>query len=300
MRRVGDLASDIAKKLNRIAHKTESHPRTNFARGYPTIFTGKERDEETGYGYFGARYMDHELMTMWLSVDPMADKYPSISPYAYCAWNPVKLVDPDGQECADPPFKDNQIKTLIFFEGHNAVVRQSDGSSLSYDLSDLNQMKSFVSTTNEILSSQGTIMGIMGLAGENCKATFRLTNSKGQIDLRIYGNGWAGNQYVSPKAISKIASRFSYASNVLAGLTTFCSFWEASVTENPLEKTEKIVDGTMGIVSIVGGPYGAAASLYYFLVLKNYDIISESIKEDAIERADMIQRGYPALRLGIK
>ena len=59
-------------------------------------FTGKERDEETGYGYFGARYMDHELMTMWLSVDPMADKYPNISPYAYCAWNPVKLVDPDG------------------------------------------------------------------------------------------------------------------------------------------------------------------------------------------------------------
>ena len=28
----------------------------------------------------------------------MADKYPSISPYAYCAWNPVKLVDPDGRE----------------------------------------------------------------------------------------------------------------------------------------------------------------------------------------------------------
>lgn len=37
-------------------------------------------------------------MTMWLSVDPMANKYPSISPYAYCAWNPVKLVDPDGRE----------------------------------------------------------------------------------------------------------------------------------------------------------------------------------------------------------
>ena len=64
-------------------------------------FTGKERDEETGYGYFGARYMDHELMTMWLSVDPMADKYPSLSPYNYCAWNPVKLVDPDGKELAD-------------------------------------------------------------------------------------------------------------------------------------------------------------------------------------------------------
>ena len=41
--------------------------------------------------------MDYELMTMWLSVDPLADKYPSISPYAYCAWNPVVNIDPDGR-----------------------------------------------------------------------------------------------------------------------------------------------------------------------------------------------------------
>lgn len=60
-------------------------------------FTGKERDEETGYGYFGARYMDHELMTMWLSVDPMIDKYPSISPYHYCQWNPIMRIDPNGE-----------------------------------------------------------------------------------------------------------------------------------------------------------------------------------------------------------
>lgn len=62
------------------------------------MVNGKEKDYESGFHYYGARYMDHELMTMWLSVDPMADKYPSISPYAYCAWNPVKLVDPDGKE----------------------------------------------------------------------------------------------------------------------------------------------------------------------------------------------------------
>ncbi len=63
--------------------------------------TGKERDEETGYSYFGARYMDHALLTGWLSVDPMADKYPSLSPYNYCAWNPIRLVDPDGREVGD-------------------------------------------------------------------------------------------------------------------------------------------------------------------------------------------------------
>ena len=59
-------------------------------------FTGKERDEETGYGYFGARYMDYSMMTSFISVDRYASKYPFISPYAYCAWNPIKLIDPTG------------------------------------------------------------------------------------------------------------------------------------------------------------------------------------------------------------
>ena len=59
--------------------------------------TGKEKDSETGYYYFGARYYNSDL-SLWLSVDPMADKYPSLSPYNYCAWNPMKIVDPDGRE----------------------------------------------------------------------------------------------------------------------------------------------------------------------------------------------------------
>ena len=37
-------------------------------------------------------------LQIWLSVDPMSDKYPSMSPYNYCANNPVILVDPDGRE----------------------------------------------------------------------------------------------------------------------------------------------------------------------------------------------------------
>ena len=77
---------------------TGNDPRKGWRIPLNEIKYNEQRDEETGYGYFGARYMDHELMTMWLSVDPMADKYPGISPYAYCTWNPVKLVDPDGRD----------------------------------------------------------------------------------------------------------------------------------------------------------------------------------------------------------
>ena len=60
------------------------------------VFTGKERDRETGFSYFGARYYDSDWSGLFLSVDPMSDKYPSLSPYAYCAWNPMRIVDPSG------------------------------------------------------------------------------------------------------------------------------------------------------------------------------------------------------------
>ena len=39
-----------------------------------------------------------EQPARWLSVDPMADKYPGWSPYNYCINNPLRVVDPDGND----------------------------------------------------------------------------------------------------------------------------------------------------------------------------------------------------------
>ena len=63
----------------------------------PYLFNAKERDAETGLYYYGARYYEPRT-SIWISMDPMADKFPSLSPYNYCLNNPVKLVDPDGRE----------------------------------------------------------------------------------------------------------------------------------------------------------------------------------------------------------
>ena len=69
--------------------------RLNDFDGVRYTFSAKEKDAETGYSYFGARYYSSNL-SIWLSVDPLLDKYPSMSPYVYCADNSVKLVDIDG------------------------------------------------------------------------------------------------------------------------------------------------------------------------------------------------------------
>jgi RHS repeat-associated protein len=61
----------------------------------PYTFSAKERDPETGYSYFGARYYSSDI-SVWLSVDPMADKYPYQSGYCYVGWRPIMVIDPNG------------------------------------------------------------------------------------------------------------------------------------------------------------------------------------------------------------
>ena len=85
-------------------------------------FTGKERDPETGFSYFGARYYDPDITCLWLSPDPLSDKYPGISPYAYCAWNPVRLVDPDGR---DTIFSFACRTNNIYYNGKNLSLLKS-------------------------------------------------------------------------------------------------------------------------------------------------------------------------------
>ncbi len=75
-------------------------------------FSAKEKDSETGYSYFGARYYESGL-SIWLSVDPLADKYPSLSSYVYCANNPVILVDPDGRDIWEIDESGNILKHTV-------------------------------------------------------------------------------------------------------------------------------------------------------------------------------------------
>ena len=63
----------------------------------PYLFNAKEFDEETGMYYYGARYYEPKL-SLWMSVDPFAEKARDISPYVYCNQNPIIMFDPDGKK----------------------------------------------------------------------------------------------------------------------------------------------------------------------------------------------------------
>ncbi len=61
-------------------------------------FTGQEDqgpDFGVSYSDFGARQYS-PVLSRWLVPDPLGEKYYDVSPYAYCAGDPVNLVDPGG------------------------------------------------------------------------------------------------------------------------------------------------------------------------------------------------------------
>jgi len=74
--------------------------------GQPRKFTGKERDQETGFDYFGARYYGAKI-GRFTTVDPVYNWNANLldpqrwNRYAYGRNNPLRYVDPDGKDIFD-------------------------------------------------------------------------------------------------------------------------------------------------------------------------------------------------------
>ncbi len=73
---------------------------------------------------FAGRYYD-AATGRFLTVDPNAVKYPSISPYSYSFNNPLNFVDPDGKDAIPIVFKDYLISafgTKLPHLGHAGIL----------------------------------------------------------------------------------------------------------------------------------------------------------------------------------
>ena len=128
----------------------------NTSYEQPWKFNGKELDAETGLYYYGARYYEPTL-ALWYGVDALAEKYPSVGGYVYCAGNPVKYVDPDG----------NIIETL--WDIANFVM---DFQSLIANVSDGNWGSAAVDAGGLVFDAAAVVLpGVPGGAGTAIKAT---------------------------------------------------------------------------------------------------------------------------------
>ncbi len=191
-----------------IPHKTATQNTLVFS----ATFTGKEKDAETGYSYFGARYYDSYLSGLFLSIDPMADKYPNISPYAYCTWNPLRLVDPDGKDLYIPKSSEgnnntemNDLLSLVKEKNRSLITvdengkigfsaeislgkqKNDKGLGLLFDLVKSDK-KFFYETSDDVLSTI-TTEGIKNMS----------ENEHGVINASNYGLDSEGKHIYQPK-----------------------------------------------------------------------------------------------------
>jgi RHS repeat-associated protein len=109
-------------------------------------YNGKEFVEMHGYDTYdyGARGY-YPAMGRFTSVDPMTEKYPNISPYAYCADNPVNRFDPDGQDW----YTSNDGKITYWQKGNEIVDGYTNSETYTLKI-DKNTMVTF--TQNDATS----------------------------------------------------------------------------------------------------------------------------------------------------
>ena len=130
-------------------------PATNAASGTATgsetspnrwLFSGKESQSFLGADIplldFGARMYD-PTTARWTAIDPMAEDYHGVSPYAYCLGNPISIIDPNGRWIT------------LYYNGHE--YRYQDGQFLQYQ-TEGNNAGSYVPTSDAQVQSLGGML----------------------------------------------------------------------------------------------------------------------------------------------
>lgn len=134
------------------------------SQSQPYRFGGKEFDAMYGLHWhdFGARWQSPQL-GCFTTPDPLNEKYPHLSPYLFCANDPVNNTDPSGMEVW---FKDFRYEIGIEYKGDDKFIKKCveamnmlykhGGEKLVQDLIASENIYKYIQSDNELSSTTGT------------------------------------------------------------------------------------------------------------------------------------------------
>ena len=119
----------------------------------PYKYNGKEFERKDGLNWmdYGARHYDAAL-GRFTTMDPLAEKYYALSPYAYCGNNPINRIDPDGKDWRVQTHYNRETKKMEYTITVNAVLYNNSSDQ------DIN-MKQLSTSITEQMTNIYTISG---------------------------------------------------------------------------------------------------------------------------------------------
>jgi len=159
------------------------------------LTTQHERDGETGFTYAGARMLDHDII-VWGSLDPLAKKYPHLSPFNYVSSNPVIYTDPNGKEIVA---KDAKSKALVL-----STMKYAFGENHGFSFKGDRLVHNGI-TPSDLKEGQQVMYTYMSKAVESAYPIYFHADkdmvaykSEGEMEVLVTGNG-GGSTAKSPR-----------------------------------------------------------------------------------------------------
>ena len=112
VRAVTDAEGEVLDTFDYMPYGSEISSRSSTTTDYR--FTGKERQSMVNNSIYDSFARFQNTYGRFMSIDPKAESFYHISPYAYCAGDPVNLVDPDGLYCQTSHPNSSRKKTILW------------------------------------------------------------------------------------------------------------------------------------------------------------------------------------------
>ena len=226
----------------------------------PYLFNAKEFDEETGLYYYGARYYDPRL-SLWISTDPLQEKYPYTNSYCFTSNNPIRFVDPDGHE--PTPAEAARIAAHVYGDKKDNILTggwRVSRRNFKIKLTDETSLRSLVyervvdgKVTEYVYATAGSvelrdwsenIKQPLGLSKQYEKAANnakQLSKTLGDMELNFVGHSLGGGEAALNSLVTsndKLKGRKAFTFNA-AGVSDLTKFKEGT-WKTPFKSEKKI------------------------------------------------------------